>query len=108
VLRIIEVDDQEAHLASAISRSFRPSRRIAGRQVRASNPVDNPPDDRMRMPAVSQESRLCTRRAQASEQEWQPMHRFILGVVNIFISHLLKDKDFSSIVRSLYRSLPFF
>ena len=36
------------------------------------------------------------------------MQRSILGVVNIFISHLLKDKDSSSIVRSLYRSLPFF
>src|SRR5512139_3528917 len=55
------------------------------RQVRASNPVDNPPDDRMRIPAVSQERRLCTIRAQAREQEWQPMQRSILGVVRIFI-----------------------
>jgi hypothetical protein len=56
------------------------------RQVRASNPVDRPPEDRMRIPAVSQESRLCTRRAQASEQEWHPMQRSIRGVVNIFMT----------------------
>jgi hypothetical protein len=40
----------------------------------------------MRIPAVSQDSFLCTRRAQASEQEWQPMQRSILGVVRIFIA----------------------
>ena len=37
------------------------------RQIRASNPVDSPPEDPMRMPAVSQESRLWTiRRRQGS------------------------------------------
>jgi hypothetical protein len=37
------------------------------------------------MPAVSHESLLCIKRAQASEQEWQPMQRSILGAVRIFI-----------------------
>src|SRR5512143_4072364 len=56
------------------------------RQVRASNPVESPPEERMRMPAVSQESRLCTIRAQAREQEWQPMQRSMRGVVRIFMT----------------------
>jgi hypothetical protein len=47
--------------------------------------VVSPPEDTMRIPAVSQERRLCNCRAHASEQEWQPMHRSINGVVNIFI-----------------------
>jgi hypothetical protein len=51
----------------------------------ASKPVDNPPEDRMRMPAVSQGRRLCTSRAHAKEQAWQPIQRSILGVVNIFM-----------------------
>jgi hypothetical protein len=61
----------------------------AGRQARqilASNPVESPPDEAMRMPAVSQESRLWIRRAQASEQEWQPMHLSIRGAVRIFMN----------------------
>jgi hypothetical protein len=66
------------------------------RQVRASNPVDNPPDDRMRMPAVSQDNRLCTRRAQAREQEWQPIQRSILGVIKIFMADLLADDVYTS------------
>jgi len=44
----------------------------AGSQARqglASKPVDRPPVDRIRIPAVSQERRLCTKRAQAKEQE---------------------------------------
>ena len=40
----------------------------------------------MRMPAVSQESCLCTIRLQASEQEWQPMQRSMRGVVRIFMA----------------------
>src|SRR5512143_1247720 len=55
------------------------------RQSRASNPVERPPEDLIRIPAVSQESRLCTSRAQASEHEWHPMQRSILGVVRIFM-----------------------
>jgi hypothetical protein len=55
------------------------------RQVLASNPVDRPPEEAMRMPAVSQDRRLCTSLAQASEQEWQPMQRSILGAVRIFM-----------------------
>jgi len=54
------------------------------RQSRASNPVERPPEDLMRIPAVSQDRRLCTIRAQASEQEWHPMQRSILGVGRIF------------------------
>ncbi len=42
------------------------------------------------MPAVSQDKRLCTSRAQASEQEWQPMHRSMRGVVKIFIKGSLE------------------
>jgi hypothetical protein len=42
---------------------------LQARQVRASKPVDNPPEDLIRIPAVSHESFLCTCRAQASEQE---------------------------------------
>ena len=37
------------------------------------------------MPAVSQDKRLCTSLAQASEHEWQPMHRSMRGVVKIFL-----------------------
>jgi hypothetical protein len=55
------------------------------RQVRASNPVESPPEDRMRIPAVSQESLLCTMRLQAREQEWHPMQRSMRGVVRIFM-----------------------
>jgi hypothetical protein len=36
------------------------------------------------MPAVFQDKFRCTSRAQASEQEWQPMQRSILGAVRIF------------------------
>jgi hypothetical protein len=36
----------------------------------------------MRIPAVSQDNFLCTNRAQASEQEWQPMHLSILGALS--------------------------
>jgi len=35
---------------------------------------------------VSQDRRLCTSRAQASEHEWHPMQRSILGVVRIFMA----------------------
>jgi hypothetical protein len=37
------------------------------------------------MPVVSQDRRLCTSRAHAKEQAWQPIQRSILGVVNIFM-----------------------
>jgi hypothetical protein len=37
--------------------------------VRASNPVERPPAEEILIPAVFHESLLCTRRAQASEQE---------------------------------------
>ena len=39
----------------------------------------------MRMPAVNHDRFPCTSLAQAREQEWQPMHRSILGVVSIFM-----------------------
>jgi hypothetical protein len=55
------------------------------RQVRASKPVDSPPEEAMRMPAVFQDRFWCTSRAQASEQEWQPMQRSMRGAVKIFI-----------------------
>jgi hypothetical protein len=42
---------------------------LQARQGFASNPVDNPPEEKMRMPAVSHDRRLCTSLAQASEQE---------------------------------------
>jgi len=58
---------------------------LQARQGFASKPVDKPPEDIIRIPAVSQDNLLCTRRAQASEQEWQPMHLSILGVVSIFV-----------------------
>src|SRR5512146_756394 len=58
---------------------------LQARQARASNPVESPPDERMRLPALSHESCLCTWRAQEREQEWQPMQRSIRGVVRIFI-----------------------
>jgi hypothetical protein len=54
------------------------------RQVRASKPVDSPPEEAMRMPAVFQDRFLCTRRAQASEQEWQPIQRSMRGAVRVF------------------------
>ena len=59
----------------------------AGSQARqglASNPVDRPPDEIIRIPAVSQDRRLWTCLAQAREQEWHPMHRSMRGVVRIF------------------------
>ena len=55
---------------------------LQARQDFASKPVDNPPEDIIRIPAVSQDNLLCTRRAQASEQEWQPIHLSILGAVS--------------------------
>jgi len=61
----------------------------AGSQAKqwlAVKPVVKPPEERIRIPAVSQEIRLCTIRAQASEQEWQPIQRSIFGVVNIFMA----------------------
>ncbi len=54
-------------------------------QVLASNPEDKPPAEAILIPAVSQERFLWTSLAQASEQEWQPMQRSILGVVRIFM-----------------------
>jgi hypothetical protein len=57
------------------------------RHVLASKPVESPPEERMRIPAVFQERRLCTRRAQAKEQEWQPMHRSILSAISIFMTN---------------------
>jgi len=66
------------------------------RQTRASNPVESPPDDRMRIPAVSQESRLCTIRLQAREHEWQPMQRSMRGVVRIFMAFSLNCKFFDT------------
>src|SRR5208283_4377630 len=56
------------------------------KQVLASNPVERPPEEDMRIPAVSQDRRLCTSRAQAREHEWQPIHRSILGAVKIFMA----------------------
>ena len=41
----------------------------------------------MRIPAVSHERNLCTSRAQAREQEWQPMHLSIRGAVKIFMEN---------------------
>jgi len=41
---------------------------LQARQGLDSKPVDNPPDDEIRMPAVSQDNRLFTSRAQANEQ----------------------------------------
>jgi len=66
------------------------------RQVLASKPVESPPEERMRIPAVFQERRLCTSRAQAREQEWQPMHRSILGAVSLFMmnSSCTDEKQF--------------
>jgi hypothetical protein len=52
----------------------------------------------MRIPAVSQDNLLCTRRAQASEQEWQPIHLSIRGVVStfaLFIDGLLRSAQIS-------------
>src|SRR5271157_1221023 len=61
--------------------------------VLATKPVESPPDEPMRIPAVSHERFLCIRRAQAKEQEWQPMQRSILGVVKIF---MLSSPSFST------------
>jgi hypothetical protein len=55
------------------------------KQMLASNPVESPPDERMRIPALSHDSVLCTSLAQANEHEWQPMQRSILGARSIFI-----------------------
>ncbi len=55
------------------------------RQVLASNPVERPPDEEIRMPAVSHDRYLWTNRAQAREHEWQPMHLSIRGAVKIFM-----------------------
>jgi predicted naringenin-chalcone synthase len=56
------------------------------RQTLATNPVERPPEDAILIPAVFHDSNLCTNRAQAKEQEWQPMQRSIREAVNIFIS----------------------
>jgi hypothetical protein len=56
------------------------------------------------MPAVFHERFLCTRRAQASEQEWQPMQRSMRGVVRIFKAgsfRFLKMGQFSKRYRIL-------
>jgi len=45
----------------------------------ATNPVDRPPEEVIRIPAVDQD------RPQAREQEWQPIHCSIRGVVSVFI-----------------------
>jgi hypothetical protein len=58
---------------------------LQARHNRASNPVDIPPVDMMRIPAASHDRRLCTKRAQAREQELQPMQRSMRGVFKIFI-----------------------
>jgi len=50
----------------------------AGSQARQSTawkPLVRPPEDLMRMPARFQDMDLYTRRAQAIEQQWQPMQR---------------------------------
>jgi hypothetical protein len=39
------------------------------RQVLASNPVERPPDEEIRIPAMSHDRNLCTWRAQAREHE---------------------------------------
>jgi len=59
----------------------------AGSQARqrlAAKLDDSPPVEWIRIPAVSQEIFLWTSLAQASAQEWQPMHRSMWGVVRIF------------------------
>lgn len=60
----------------------------AGEQARhtfATKPVESPPEEEIRMPAVFQDSSLWTSLAQAKEQEWQPMQRSILEAVRVFI-----------------------
>jgi hypothetical protein len=56
------------------------------RQTLARKPEDMPPEDWMRMPAFSQDRHLCTTRAQAREQEWQPMHRSMRVALSCFMS----------------------
>jgi hypothetical protein len=68
----------------------------AGRQARQgrdSKPVDSPPVERIRIPALSQESWRYTSRAQAREQEWQPMHCSMRGVLNIFMALLERSRS---------------
>jgi hypothetical protein len=55
----------------------------------------------MRIPAVSQDRRLCTSRAQAREHEWQPIHRSILGAVKIFMAHSYLQKGYYGIVETV-------
>jgi len=55
------------------------------RQRTARKPEDMPPEDSIRMPAQVQLSFLWIIRAQDSEQEWQPVHWSIRGVVKSFI-----------------------
>ena len=54
-------------------------------QTLATKPVESPPDEAILIPAVFHESSLCTSRAHAKEQEWQPMHRSIREAVKVFI-----------------------
>jgi hypothetical protein len=71
----------------------------AGSQARhnlASKPVDSPPEDAMRMPAVDQEMRWWTRRAQASEHEWQPMQRSMRGARRIFMPFSRSGPDWNT------------
>jgi hypothetical protein len=63
------------------------------RQRTATKPVDSPPEEWIRIPDVDHETRWWIRRAQASAQEWQPIHRSIRGVVNNFI-RAVKISDF--------------
>ncbi len=55
VLRIIEVDDQEARSPQRFPTPSAPRAGLQARHVRA---VESPPDDRMRMRAMSTESRF--------------------------------------------------
>jgi len=84
------------------------------RQVLASNPVDSPPDEAIRMPAVSHDRFLCTSLAQAREQEWQPIQRSILGVVKIFMAippyeyyndSIVNNKDIFADIKTVCRNI---
>ncbi|SPD75587.1 hypothetical protein PITCH_A650008 [uncultured Desulfobacterium sp.] len=61
---------------------------LQARHILASKPVERPPDEMIRMPAVSHDRRLWINRPHAREQEWHPMQRSILGVVNVFTESL--------------------
>ena len=61
----------------------------------------------MRIPAVSQDNLLCTNRAQASEQEWQPIHLSILGVVSTFAVFIVGPLGALKLVKVKYKIIAF-